>query len=117
MIEHTNEVRLLVEEVVDEAYFLNKISSFEVQYEMSWGDFLGKWRSEENHDKMCQGDSFKYADFCEWAFLCNNLLPTLLTKDSEYPPLRNCDEPSQQKPDTISGFWFFGSQFDRPVAL
>jgi hypothetical protein len=126
MINNMNEDRLLVEEKVDEGYFLNVISSYEVKYGMSWGDFLGQWLSEDNQEKMYEGDSRKYADFSEWAFLCTSLLPALLTKDAECPPLeaecpcpplRSSDDANHEKPDKISGFWFFGGRLGRPAAL
>ena len=114
---YTGEDRVLVEQFVGEDYFLNRIASFEVEYEMSWGAFLGQWLSEENHEELTKGDVRKYADFSEWAFLCTSMLPTLLTKDSECPPIEICEEPEKQKPDQGSGFWLLGGGVDRLVAI
>lgn len=92
---------------VQASYFLVRIQEFEAKYKQDWGEFLADYslgKSDPNN-----------SDYEEWAFLCRHFGKELIESERDDPPDHKIEV--IQKPESDSGFCFFGDYDVRSRAL
>lgn len=98
---------MLTMNYVSADFFLKRIRDFEKQYDMTWQEFVAEYSQG-----ALPGGSEANSDFAEWNFLCSKFTAELLKPSQASPPARE-DNFDGQKPEAISGFLIFGSDFVR----
>src|SRR2546428_9986683 len=67
----------LTAKFVQTDYFLCRVREFELKYQMDWGKFLAEFRTGK-----LPADPDVYAEYTEWAFLCDTFLKELIELES-----------------------------------
>lgn len=89
---------ILKPDVVAPDYFLLRVKEYERQYNLGWGEFLGKYESGQLDADRCNGD------FVEWAFMCRTFSSELIQMEAKGPP--GGENVFSEKPESPSGFCF-----------